>query len=108
MAEKRIAEIVRYLERRVAESGLAEPKVVLFGSRARGMATEESDVDVAIISPSFRGKDAFKRARLTKDVEIRAMRRFRLPFDIVTLTPEEYEGEAMIGDIIRATSNAVL
>jgi predicted nucleotidyltransferase len=108
MAGKGNAEIVRYLERRVAESGLAEAKVVLFGSRARGGATEESDVDVAIVSPSFRGKDAFKRARLTQEVEIRAMRRFRLPFDIVTLTPEEYDGGSMMGEFIRATSNAAL
>jgi predicted nucleotidyltransferase len=106
VAEVRISEVLKYLERCVAESGLAEARIVLFGSRARGAANDESDVDVAIVSPAFRGKDAFKRARLTKDVEIRAMRRFRLPFDIVTLTPEEYEGGAMIGDIIRSSSHA--
>ena len=106
MAEVRIDEIMTYLKQRVAESGLAEARIILFGSRARGTATEESDVDVAIISPSFRGKGLFERARLTKDAEISAIRRFMVPLDIVTLTPEEYEGGSMIGDFIKSAAGS--
>ena len=95
---------MKYLEERVAASGLADAKVILFGSRARGTATEDSDVDVAIISPDFRGKDIFERARLTKDVEISAIDKFMVSFDIVTLTPEEYDGGSMIGDFIKSSA----
>jgi predicted nucleotidyltransferase len=107
VAEVGIEEIAKFLKQHLAESGLAEARIVLFGSRARGDAREDSDVDVAIISPAFRGKDLFERAHLTTDVEISALRKFDLPFDIVTLTPEEYEGGRMIGDFIRASPNLV-
>ncbi len=106
MAEVRIDQVMKYLEQRVAESGLAEARIVLFGSYARGTATEESDVDVAIISPSFRGKGLFERAQLTKDAEISAIRRFMIPFDIVTLTPEEYDGGSMIGEFIKSAAGS--
>ena len=106
MAKVGIDKIVSYLERAVAESGLAAPRIVLFGSCARGTATEESDVDVAIISSSFRGKDIFERARLTKNVEINAIKKFMLPFDIVTLTPEEYDGGSMISEFIKAAAGS--
>jgi predicted nucleotidyltransferase len=102
VAQNTIADAVRYVKRQVAASGLAEAKVILFGSHARGTATAESDVDIAIVSPSFCGKDAFERAELTKDIEISATRKFLLPFDIVTLTPEELNGGAMIGELIRS------
>jgi predicted nucleotidyltransferase len=95
-----------YLRQRVADSGLPEAQVILFGSRARGTASEDSDVDVAIISPAFRGKGIFERADLTKDVEISAIRKFMVSFDIVTLTPEEYDGGSMIGDFIKADAGS--
>jgi len=61
----------------------------LFGSQAKGKATRESDIDVVIISEDFRNKDIFERAAMTKDAEIRTLKKFMIPLDIVTLTPEE-------------------
>ena len=37
----------------------------------------------------FAIKDIFERAAMTKDAEIRTLRKFMIPLDIVTLTPEE-------------------
>ena len=102
MAKVRTAEIVEHFERAIAAAGLREARVVLFGSYARGTATADSDIDIAIISPDFRGKDIFERARVTQDAELQAVRRFGLPFDIITLTPEEFAGESMAGDIVRS------
>ena len=101
MAEIRVGEVLRFLKQRVHESRLAQARVLVFGSYARGRATPDSDMDVAIISPDFKGKDIFERARMTREIEFDAMREFQLPFDFVTLTPEEFEGESMIGDFIR-------
>ncbi|NOR47777.1 MAG: hypothetical protein GQ533_07005, partial [Methanosarcinaceae archaeon] len=62
-------------------------------SQSRDNATEDSDIDIAIISKDFRNKDIFERARLTKDAEIKTIRKFMVPLDIVTLTSEEFENE---------------
>jgi hypothetical protein len=35
--------------------------VVLFGSHARGEAREDSDIDVAVISPDFEGRSTWDR-----------------------------------------------
>jgi len=46
-----------------------------------------------IISDDFKNKDIFERARLTKDAEIKTIRKFMVSLDIVTLTSEEFENE---------------
>jgi len=68
-------------------------KIIIFGSHARGHATEESDVDVVIVSDYFSKKDIFKRAELTKDAEIMTIKKFLIPLDIITLTTKELENE---------------
>ena len=67
--------------------------IILFGSQSRGEATEESDIDILIISEDFQGKDIFEMAKLTKDAEIITTNKFMIPFDIITLTPDEFENE---------------
>lgn len=93
MAEERTLAAVRYLKGRLRRSGLRVSKAVLFGSHARGEATPDSDIDVAVISEGFRGKDLFERGELVGGAHRAAVRKFLLPFDIVTLTPEEFESE---------------
>jgi len=92
MADGKILQAVRFLEQRLRAAGLSISKIILFGSHATGNPSPDSDVDIAIISEDFRGKDIFERAELTRDAEIEATREFLIPFDIVTLTPEELEG----------------
>jgi len=108
MAQSKVAEAVRFLEQRLQSAGLADLRVILFGSHALGTARDDSDIDVAIISSSFRGKDIFERARLTKDAELRATRKFMLPFDILTLTPEEYQSNSMTAMFIKGASETPL
>lgn len=62
-------------------------KIILFGSRARGDSSEDSDVDVLMISEDFEGKKYFKRSPelyglwdWSKGYEV----------DIICLTPEEF------------------
>ena len=97
MAKGTVAiDAVKFLEQRLMEKGLGISRMILFGSQAAGKATDESDVDVLIISEDFRGKDIFERAELTKEAEIMTIRRFLLPLDIITLTPEEFENESSL------------
>ncbi len=91
MVKDKVIGAIKFLERCLREEGVHISKVILFGSQVKGTTTEESDVDILIISEDFQGKDIFERARLTKYAEIMTLKKFMMPLDIVTLTSEEFE-----------------
>jgi predicted nucleotidyltransferase len=101
MPAQRIQKAVEYVRKRAAKAGLVRPRVVLFGSHARGDASPGSDVDLAVISTSFEGKNALSRAAMLATVVIDATRQFMIPFDIAALTPDEYRTTSMLGDFVR-------
>lgn len=69
--------------RRIVERFHPE-RVILFGSHARGTAGPDSDLDLLVVMP-VRG------SKRRKQLEIRlALRRFRVPKDIIVTTPEEF------------------
>jgi len=96
MAKSKVIKAIGFLERCLEENGLKIKKIILFGSQASGRATKESDVDIVIISEDFRRKDIFKRAELTKEAEIMTIKKFMIPLDIITMTPEEFESETSL------------
>ncbi len=96
MVKRKVTDAVRFFEKCLKEKGLKVSKIILFGSQVKGTTTEESDVDILIISEDFRGKDIFERARLTKYAEIMTLKNFMMPLDIVTLTSEEFEHETSL------------
>ncbi|MCL5056163.1 MAG: nucleotidyltransferase domain-containing protein [Firmicutes bacterium] len=71
-------------------------KLILFGSQHQGRAKAESDIDLLLVSEDFRGKDIFQRAELTKDAEIRTIKKFIVPLDCIDLSPEEFENESSL------------
>ncbi|RPH85276.1 MAG: nucleotidyltransferase domain-containing protein [Desulfobacteraceae bacterium] len=99
MAQKRASEVIKFLKECLQEKGLNVSKLVVFGSQAKGTATEESDIDIVIVSEDFRKKNIFRRAGLTKDAEIRTIKKFMVPLDIITLTPEEYENRTSLAAV---------
>lgn len=99
MVKGRILEAVKFLEKSLRDGGGHIRKIILFGSHAHGTGREDSDVDVVIVSEDFRNKDIFERALLTKEAEVMTLKKFMIPFDIITLTPEEFEeGNSLIVD----------
>jgi predicted nucleotidyltransferase len=66
-------------------------RVVLFGSYARGDATNDSDVDVLVIMP-YTGKS------LEKSVEIRLRLDPDFPLDLLVRTPQEVFRRIEMGD----------
>lgn len=67
-------------------SAIAVDAVVLFGSHAHGVATEWSDIDLAVISPQFEGLSQWER----QDIIARATagRAYRLA--PIGYAPSEY------------------
>ncbi len=60
--------------------------VVIFGSRARGDSSEESDIDILIVSDFFTGKPFLGRMPMM----LRTFR-FRWPIDYLCYTSKEFE-----------------
>ena len=102
MAKRKVKAVIEFLERCLTESGVTASKIMLFGSQAKGKATKDSDIDVVIISEDFRNKDILERAAMTKDAEIKTLRKFMIPLDIVTLTPEE-NNRSLIGTFAKGS-----
>lgn len=99
MIEDRVIEAIIFTEKRLEDNGINVSKIILFGSHARGAATPESDIDIIIVSDDFEGKDLLARAQMTKDAEISAIKRFMMPFDIITKTDAKLKNvDSLIAD----------
>lgn len=88
-----IYERLRKISERLKKEYHAE-KVILYGSYARGEASEDSDVDLFIIAPT---KQRFFERMATVRGLIRDLRN-GLPVAPIVLTPEEVEKRIKIGD----------
>lgn len=64
--DKRPNEVIKELKefKEKLRRHLAIQKLILFGSTARGEAGKDSDVDLILISPRFKGLSQLKRAYL--------------------------------------------
>lgn len=75
-----LAEIVR----RIVEGAHPE-RIILFGSHAYGTPTGDSDVDLIIVK-----RDVGSKRKESVRIR-RLLRGILLPFDIIVVTPEEFE-----------------
>jgi predicted nucleotidyltransferase len=66
-----------------AERDISLEKIQFFGSCIKNIKSDDSDVDMALVSSVFEGKDIFQRAEMTKGLHRALVKRFSLPFDIV-------------------------
>src|SRR3989304_3622509 len=96
MAKNKVRETVKFFQKCLDETGLHVSKLILFGSQAKGAAKGDSDIDILIVAGGFRAKDIFQRAQLTKEAEIKTIKKFLIPLDIITLSPEEFESETSL------------
>jgi len=96
MAEERINEIINFLLSNLKNDFVKVDKIVLFGSHINNTATEESDLDIGIISEDFNDKNIFERGKLVSNAERMTIRKFMIPLDIVMLTPHELSNETTL------------
>lgn len=69
LSKNKITAIHKYVNI-LKQKGIKVSKVILFGSYAKGMATADSDIDIAIISPQF-GNDNLKEMMLLRKLAFR-------------------------------------
>ena len=60
----RVKSIIKKYINTVQKNNILVEKTYLFGSYARGTASEDSDIDIAIISKDFKGDRFYDRRRI--------------------------------------------
>lgn len=80
--------------------GYRPTRVLAFGSRVRGDALKDSDLDVLIVAEAFRGVRWLDRpVRVTEDCDI------RFGVELLCYTPDEYERKLGEWGIVRTASD---
>jgi len=98
--DRETVEAVRQYREELRRLGIQPKKVVVYGSRAKGILEEESDIDVVVISEDF------ARMGLRERLELLGMAAARImePVQALGYTPEEYDafGEGtFVGDEVK-------
>jgi len=91
MSERKVREAVNFIRDFFVKRNISVNKLILFGSYARRNFSQDSDVDIAIVSENFTGKDIFQRAEMLEGLQWALVERFMMPFDIVPISLEEWE-----------------
>lgn len=90
MDKTTIAAIITFLKTDLQEKGVKLRGIALFGSQLAGTSNNESDIDLIIVSDNFQNKNLFERADITMESEIKALKKFQTPLDILKMTDEEF------------------
>jgi predicted nucleotidyltransferase len=83
--------IIGFLASCLKEEGLNNTSIAVFGSALTNTMGPDSDIDLIIISSDFAGKNIHARAKMTMVSEMKTLRKFMIPMDVLNLTPEEYQ-----------------
>jgi len=95
-----IKKIINSLAKTLTENHIAVDKIVLYGSYAKGTPRAHSDIDLAIISPDFKGKKIFEiQSTLAK-----LLSQYLSAAEVVGYSSEDFSAaspETFIGEIKR-------
>jgi predicted nucleotidyltransferase len=87
------------VKRRLLTAFPAARRILLFGSRAKGDARLDSDYDVLVVTPSD------LRPALRCVVARRALYGLPAAFDLIVLTPDEFDREReFLGGVVRTAA----
>jgi len=91
MVKKRyeIEKIIAQYINRLNMLGVHVSQVILYGSYAKGKQKEYSDIDIVVVSPTFKKLDIFER----QEILSKAHHNFRVPIEPLGLTPEQIRGK---------------
>ena len=89
MVKQNVIEFIEKFQRALEEEHIHIQKIILYGSWANGNAHDDSDIDVVVISDSFKGKDYWERIELLSQ----AIYKIFVPIEAVAMTQEEWDNK---------------
>jgi predicted nucleotidyltransferase len=102
MVEERIKKAVGLIKDFLKQRNIKIDRVIVFGSQIKGKIREDSDIDIAIISSDFDGKDIFQKTEMLKGLKWEIVGEFMLPFDIIPISLKEWkESSSLIVEYIK-------
>jgi len=99
MVKKRaqIKKIISAYRSRLQDLGIEVSQIILYGSYAKGKPKHYSDIDVAVVSSTFKKMDIFQR----QEILSKAHHNFKEPIEPIGLTPKQIKDkEGFIREIL--------
>jgi uncharacterized protein len=96
MDQTRVNQVIQFFTDELRQSGMEINAVILFGSYSTGSATDQSDIDIAIVSQSFLDYEFSNRFHLIGRHIVKTVQQYHIPIDVIPLTQDEYENEKSI------------
>lgn len=90
MDKRTIKQVVGFLGMELAKKDIQIFGIAIFGSQLKGNLHKDSDIDLIVISKNFEHKNIFERSAVTMDAEIKTIKKFMVPMDVLKMTPDEY------------------
>ncbi|MBI5092960.1 MAG: nucleotidyltransferase domain-containing protein [Candidatus Hydrogenedentes bacterium] len=98
MDKAAVLDIIERFRTALEAHGVHGPKIILFGSHATGTAHDSSDIDLAVVSEDFVGKNLWERINLLADAICDVFE----PIEAIPFSPEEWEaGDTIMAQIAR-------
>ena len=97
----KVLRIIRAYLKEVEKAGIRIERAYLYGSYARGEETDDSDIDIAIVSSDF-SEDRFTEALRLKALRLKALRwNIDMRIEPMPILPEDFnEGNPLVSEIL--------
>jgi len=105
--DREVDNIIHEYKKNLEASGIKVKAIFLYGSCALEKYTEESDIDLVVVSDDFKDMDLWERLCFLG----RARRDIKKPMDILGVTEDEFSSECpgtFIGDEVKAKGREVV
>ena len=101
--EDSVIKIVKMYIEELEKNGIKISEAVIFGSHAKGVVHDDSDIDIALISDAFTGDRFEDRRRI---VPLR--RRIDSRIEPIPFRPEDFNDGGMLVEEIKSTGKRIL
>ncbi|MBU1568080.1 MAG: nucleotidyltransferase domain-containing protein [Proteobacteria bacterium] len=98
-----VIDLIKKYITRLNQNNLSVQKVFLFGSYVKGTQREDSDIDIAVISPAFAG-DRYSDRRII----VPFRRGIDSRIEPMPFTPEEFAAGGTLIDEIKKTGQVIM